>query len=385
MASSSPSSSTSNSTTTDVTVTGGDNVSCLSIEKAKLIEMMMSFGSGGSNSPTSAAATTTVALSQGNETTDEKNLKYNKILSNLFSDYHKFVWLLPPVLSVVAFITYTDTSIALHNFIDSFASCNAMSWKDDKGADMIKDILNGPVALSVSILLGTLVAMTIQTLYDNKQSTYKTLIASIEEMREFNLILSTFPEPYRTQCRTLLNKKYDKCTEKFSLGVIEPESLRQNSKDMAQLRLLLQELSTSKSDMYDVPPYIDEAYNCLNNMKTLRSEMLANLQTTFSFGHYGNILILAISLLLVFLLETDVSPSSSTEAAATAAEASAQLDMLEFPLSICWALLVGTFTMLFAVIYDLRYRSVIAIQDTLERTGQSFDNMRAYATFSDTE
>ena len=165
MASSSPSSSTSNSTTTDVTVTDGDNISCLSIEKAKLIEMMMSFGGGGSR-PTSAAATTTVALSQGNESaTDEKNLKYNKILSNLFSDYHKFVWVLPPVLSVVAFITYTDTSIALHNFIDSFASCNAMSWKDDKGADMIKDILNGPVALSVSILLGTLVAMTIQTLF----------------------------------------------------------------------------------------------------------------------------------------------------------------------------------------------------------------------------
>ena len=81
-------------------------------------------------------------------------------------DKHKSVWLLPPVLSILSGCLYTETSRAFHGFVDVISG---HSWKDFGGSDVIKEILNGPVALSVSILLGT----TIQTLYDSKTITFR--------------------------------------------------------------------------------------------------------------------------------------------------------------------------------------------------------------------
>jgi Na+/serine symporter len=74
--------------------------------------------------------------------------------------------------------------------------------------------------------------------------------------------------------------------------------------------------------------------------------------------------IIASVILFVFLLETD------------AEEARSQL--VNFPLSICWALLVGTYSVLVVVIADL-LQPLSCIQNVLKATNQSPATIQADA------
>lgn len=56
-------------------------------------------------------------------------------------------------------------------------------------------------------------------------------------------------------------------------------------------------------------------------------------------AHYTNMIILASALLFIFLLETDNGTMQY---------------LIDFQLSICWALLVGAYSLLAAVILDMR-------------------------------
>jgi hypothetical protein len=54
-------------------------------------------------------------------------------------------------------------------------------------------------SLSVSILLGTLVAMTLQTLYNKQMAICKALISEVKEIYELHLLLEGFPNPCKTE------------------------------------------------------------------------------------------------------------------------------------------------------------------------------------------
>jgi Protein of unknown function (DUF4239) len=200
--------------------------------------------------------------------------------------------------------------------------------------ELVRPVLNGPVTLSVSILFGTMVAMTIQTLYNRQITIHKMLISMIEEVRELWLVLEGFPEPYRKQGRQLLDTFVTASFQDFNEGLVTPTSLRR--KEMGALLLLLNQLSDD--DKTKTPTYIGGAYSSIHSMKEIRSELISTLETEFSWAHYANILALASILLFVFLLETDQD---------------AMQYLVGFQLSICWAMLVGTYSMLGIVIYDL--------------------------------
>lgn len=226
-------------------------------------------------------------------------------------------------------------------------------------ADLIRPLLNGPVTLSISILFGTLVAMTIQTLYNRQTTIHKMLVSSTEEVRELSLLIEDFPEPYRRQGKQLLESFVAASIRDLSDGNITPESLRR--KEMGSLLLMLNKLS--EDAIVKCPGYLGEVYSSVQRMKDIRSELISTLSTVFSGVHYFNIVALASTLLFVFLLETDQE---------------AMQFLVGFQLSVCWAMLIATYSMLGVVIYDLAtpFSGVFSVT---KGTAEEIDRARSYA------
>jgi hypothetical protein len=255
---------------------------------------------------------------------------------NLFLFDEKYVWFLPPTLSIGSFYSYSGTSTAFRDCIDVLSG---YQWAAADGgkymAEIVRPVLNGPVTLSISILFGTLVAMTIQTLYRRQVDIRQNLIGFVEETRELQLLVEGFPEPYLSRGKKLLEEFMTESIQDARTGNITPKTLRKQQ--IGSFLLMLNDLSNDTVNKGN-PLIVGEAYGSVHRLKDLRTNLISTLRTKFSFAHYANIGVLAITILFVFLLETNQS---------------AMQFLLGFQLSICWALLIGSYALLAVIIYDL--------------------------------
>ena len=125
----------------------------------------------------------------------------------LVNDLDKFVWYLSPVSAMTAFASYTETSRAFHNFIDS---ASGHTWQPVDGgefiSELVKTALGGPVTFGISILFGTLVGLTVSSLYSRQQNIHATLVGMTEKFRELELCVEGFPEPYRQKCQASITR-----------------------------------------------------------------------------------------------------------------------------------------------------------------------------------
>lgn len=190
------------------------------------------------------------------------------------------------------------------------------------------------MCLSISILLGTLVATTISTLYNRQNNLGKTVVATHEQIRHLTLLVDGLPEPYREKGQRLLRDYVMAIYRDFDNQNVTGDTLSQ-PQFFALLLLLNDYVNDEDLETSDL---VWQVYGGLNNLKTINSDFRSTLYTTFSPGHYANMVALACTILFVFLLETDQN---------------AVQFLLGFQLSICWALLVGTYSLLAVVIYDL--------------------------------
>jgi hypothetical protein len=103
-----------------------------------------------------------------------------------------------------------------------------------------------------------------------------------------------------------------------------------------------QAASSSSSEQQKEVPVNDralsEAYETLNRLIRSRSNLMSTYGNSFPIWHYGNLSILAGAILFIFLVLTDKT---------------ALAFLGGFQLRLCWSMLIGTFTMLGIVIYDL--------------------------------
>eukprot|EP00977_Amphora_coffeiformis_P019016 scaffold6856_cov156-Amphora_coffeaeformis.AAC.9 len=247
-------------------------------------------------------------------------------------------WYLPPSLTALAFFTYHDTKNTFHTFIDL---ASGHTWVSADGgkfmADMVRPVLNGPVTLSISILFGTLVATTVGTLFNRQIKLKETVISAEEQVRHMHLLVHGFPEPYRRRAKKLLRGYVTKVTNDFDNHQVTQDTLSQP--ELNSLLLLVNRLVKDPKRRDDCPgAIVGEVYGGINAMMALRAAFRSTLQQVFSPAHYVNMITLASTILFVFLLETDQD---------------AMQYLLGFQLSICWALLVGTYSLLAVVIYDL--------------------------------
>jgi Protein of unknown function (DUF4239) len=258
-------------------------------------------------------------------------------------DVESFIWWLPVVMGIVAFNTYTDTSAAFHHFID-VASGYQWSSVPDGGkymSDIVQPVLNGPVTFSVSVLLGTLVAMTIGTLSTKQSAIHNLLVSTIEEMHDLELLVDEFPDglSYKTSLQTILLNFVSTAQSDLANKSFTPTSFQKEK--ISTMTLLLNRFSQDTEAVNKFPgssSVVSGIQGSLQRLKDLRTQYLAQYQTTFSVFHYMNIAVLAMTLLFVFLWETDQTVMQY---------------LLKFQLSICWAVLIASYTMLGVLIYDL--------------------------------
>jgi len=280
-----------------------------------------------------------VSRNPNNEDDQEKE-STNATAVPLPRNTEQFVsWYLPPLLTILAFFTYHGTKDVFHTFIDL---ASGHTWVSADGgkfmAEMVRPVLNGPVTLSISILFGTLVATTVGTLFNRQIRLRETVISAEEQVQHLHLLVHGFPEPYRQRAKKLLRDYVNKVTNDFDRHQVTQDTL--SHPELDSLVLLVNRLvKDPRCKDEDCPgAIIGEVYAGINAMTALRSTFRSTLQQVFAPAHYVNMVTLASTILFVFLLETDQN---------------AMQYLLGFQLSICWSLLIGTYSLLAVVIYDL--------------------------------
>lgn len=249
---------------------------------------------------------------------------------------------LPAVLTVLAFVFYQETSAAFHNLVD-FASSN--KWQVvDGGAylsDLIIPALNGPVTTFISLLFGSLSSMTLSNLYNRQVTLANKFAKFVEDIRLLDLHLSYLPSEYQLGSKSCLRRYAAEMKKTFMVEISaqEMEFRREVRREEIELLMsILHEVSMIDGKEAVSGRVLDEAYGTLNRIIDRRSDMAAIYDQQFPLWHYGNLALLAFAICTVFFILTDRS---------------ALMFLGAFQLRTCWAILVGTISVLFCVIYDL--------------------------------
>lgn len=255
------------------------------------------------------------------------------------------ILLAPAITACIAFFTYKDISQGFHTAVDVLSG---HTWEPvDGGAyltDLITPALTGPVASFISLLFGTLTSMTVGTLYNRQAALAKLLGELLEDLRLLEVHLETLPtELYRRRGRRL-NQAYGsllvEILEDTNLTPSDIKRRREAGRRILESQMkLLHKVSGDATIQDDINGRgLDECYMTVNRMIRTRSSMVSTYENRFPIWHYGNLCILAVAILFIFLVLTDKT---------------ALAFLGGFQLRLCWSMLIGTLSMLVAVVYDL--------------------------------
>jgi hypothetical protein len=254
------------------------------------------------------------------------------------------VILLPAVLTSMAFAFYEPTSHSFHALVDKLSS---NTWQAVDGGAYLSDLLipalNGPVVTFISLLFGSLSSMTLSNLYNRQVILANKFAKLVEDIRLLDLHMSYFPTACQRESRASLRRYAGKVKQIFMVESMSPYEMEigqeTRREELEFLMSKLHEVSSTVNDQDAVSDRVlNEAYGTLNRIIDLRSDMAAVYDQQFPIWHYGNLALLAFAICTVFLILTDRS---------------ALIFLGAFQLRTCWAMLVGTISLLFCVIYDL--------------------------------
>jgi hypothetical protein len=207
--------------------------------------------------------------------------------------------------------------------------------------NLLEPALTGPISGLISILFSTIVATTIGKLYGRYESMTQEVANIFDEVQLLSLHTNFFPSKYKKRIQASI----DLFTTNFITARLEPSTdekerrrlVKENQLILGELMTSLHELSED-SDAEKNEKAIDEAYDRLNELINRRSNLENLYDATFPIWHYGNIFLLGLGICVIFLFLTD-KPA---------------LQFLgNFQLRVCWAMLLGCFSMLTVTIVDL--------------------------------
>lgn len=250
------------------------------------------------------------------------------------------IWLSPPIACIVAFNGYSVTSKIFHETVQ-FVSNN--NWIPVDGGTLLASIItpavNGPVMTSLSILFGSLSAITISSLYERQNQIRRSLVSEVEEIRNLAVMVQSFPDASRDKANIYLTQIVERVVDDVSLGKVSKSSIR--NRNMDRMLHLLNELSSKALTQPEAAisdNILGGCYSGISKMTTHRSNMISALQATFPPLHYVTLAALGSAICFVFLVETDRD---------------VLFFLAAFQLKTLWALMIGIFSLLAVVIYDL--------------------------------
>jgi Protein of unknown function (DUF4239) len=234
---------------------------------------------------------------------------------------YRLLWATPFLSTVVAFACYNELSVNFHALIQEISTHITHSYvphtpeEIDLQTQVITQVINGPVITSVSVLFATLVSTTISTLHNRQSDVLRSLTKQLEGLQ----ILEMINQDKRLKCFVASMKV---------LYIHQENAVANWTEIDAVLAQMLRYLQTVKQV---------ESYAIVRDMHQERSQQRVSLQRAFPGIHYLTLSILAFSISLSFLIATDQSLSI--------------LGSLQC--RILWSILVGAFTSLGVLCYDL--------------------------------
>ena len=250
--------------------------------------------------------------------TDSHSLRKSQTFS---PRHHAFLWATPFLSTMVAFAGYTRLSLNFHALIQEVSAHITHSYvpetseEIDLQTQVITQVINGPVITSVSVLFATLVSTTITTLHNRQMDVRRSLTKQLEGLQ----ILEMINQDQIIKGYVLLLKE---------LYIHQETAIQDWTEIDVVLAQLLRYLQTAKNA---------EIFEIARDMHRERSQQRVSLQRAFPGMHFLTLSILAFSISLSFLIATDQSLSI--------------LGSLQC--RILWSILVGAFTSLGVLCYDL--------------------------------
>jgi hypothetical protein len=246
--------------------------------------------------------------------------------------FESALWLIPWVNAYLAFESYEFIARHFHAFL---LGVNSIKWgpEEEYGTSIIVSVLNGPLSASLSITFGTLVAVTVSTLYERQQNIQRAFIDYAEEARVLKCLLQGFPEDKRKILAQKLDLGMKHVFDSIRARDISVENIRKRNQLPGVVKVL-----TEVSSGADVPRVIDDSFASVRVLLSARSSLLSEVQSTFPAWHYITLASLALAISLVFLFD---------------ANGNEQLYQAGFQLRLCWGVLFWVWSMLAVLIYDL--------------------------------
>lgn len=244
-----------------------------------------------------------------------------------------FLWAIPFLSSLFAFVSFKGMTRGFHAIVEALSNHEWLPSTEaevDLQTQVITQVVNGPVITSISVLFATLVSTTVSFLHD-RQITMKSLfVKQIDELRMLQVLLKQMPESLRQQAKHLTHEytehlAQDECGEQSPTDTLDA-SLR-------ELLVLLQSHMATRN----ASPLAGMAYESVTRIQQAQSNRWTALQTKFPAMHYTTLSLLALAICLSFLVATDQS-----------------IFIFEsLQVRILWTILIGAFTSLAVVCYDL--------------------------------
>lgn len=276
-----------------------------------------------------------------------------------------------PVLSpVVAFFTYEGVAKAFELFVEVIAKRNWVAV--DGGAyqtQIITPAINGIVLPAIAILFATLISNTVTTLRQRQQDIRTTLNIEAGEIRVLQAMVDSFPPEGDAQdkCRAYLIQYVTRIIEE-SRPNVEMNTLEFTGSMDSEMNGFLAELNSLSSDSVNgvspSPQILSESYGAVTRLNAERSTRISALQTTYPVLHYSILTALALSICVAFLMESNQ-------------ELLIFLNAIQ--LKILWTMLIGTFSALAVVCYDLNdaFRGSYQISRSVDQLHTIRDTIRA--------
>ncbi len=309
------------------------------------------------------------------------------------------LWTIPFVASAASFVSFKRTSRIFHGVVQ-YMSDNTWIPKTFKElnlqANVVTQVINGPVITSISVLFASLVSMTISSLYQRQADIRLCLTNEIQAIRILQTMLLLQPPPPRAsmqqqppprppsssstpevwhlaQAQEYLKQYIQYFAEEInSRGMKRPSRSDHNDDNMditrvdddeidepppALLALLAwcqQEPCSSSSSIMETQLQAQPSASPLTassssllyasvsdwvcRLWSERSHRHLAWTSTFPMVHYVTLTFLAVGISISFLVATDQSTSIFLEG---------------LPVRILWSILMGSFTALAVICYDL--------------------------------
>ncbi|CAJ1945948.1 unnamed protein product [Cylindrotheca closterium] len=346
-----------------VRFTGGGVWSLLSLVLLASVEKSKAFQLQGPSKVQARVRSSTSALYVSRSTLEAKEKKTKDLLqSEWFDDSigddsrftspdmemllgieDRIKWV-PAMMPIIAYFLYDPTAQAFAFLIDAIAQNNFVPVDGGQyQAKIIAPAINGVVLPAVSILFANLIGTTITTLRQRQLDIRTSLNLEAGQLRILQSLLEVLNNKeekqvcfaYLAQYTSRVIAESQPMPSDALTGSLDTEL---NGILRSLNRLVVMSQDATNKQVTPNPLVLDKAYQSCTKLYDERAKRVAALRSTFPTLHFGIVAALAFSICIAFLLESNQ-------------------DILMFlnaiQLRILWTMLVGTFSALAIVCYDL--------------------------------